>query len=106
MDNEAPKYPSLGEQAKNITKSTGRVFNSILSGQNMTVPSAVQESRIRTCLECGKYDKNQRRCYECGCFIDVKAQLAMEKCPLGKWTDSDADWMIDNEYDRIEYPKS
>ncbi len=106
MSNQTPKYPSIREQAKNITKSTGKVLNNIFSGQNITVPKAVQESRIRTCLNCDRYDKYQRRCYECGCYIDIKTQFAIEKCPLDKWTDSDADWMVDNEYDRIEYPES
>ncbi len=106
MENETPKYPSISEQAKNITEATGRVLNNIFSGQTITSPQAVQESRIQTCLRCDKFDKSQRRCYECGCFIDVKVRFALEQCPLGKWIDSDADWIADNEYDRIEYPES
>ena len=48
-----------------------------------------QLSRLETCDRCEMLSISMtvaRRCSECGCFIDVKARLQNQNCPLGKWS--------------------
>jgi hypothetical protein len=41
-------------------------------------------SRLHCCQDCRFRDA--KRCRLCGCFIDPKAWLPHEDCPVGKWT--------------------
>lgn len=99
---ESSNYPSISEQAKNLTKITGKVLSQAFSGDNKIIaPDEVQKSRIQICHSCDKYDKYQKRCYECGCYVDVKVRFALEGCPLDKWLGVDGDWIIENKMDDI-----
>ncbi len=46
-------------------------------------PEAVLRHRLRTCAACAHH--TGLRCRLCGCFTNVKARLAHETCPAGKW---------------------
>ncbi len=39
--------------------------------------------RLLVCDDCPR--RRNRRCLECGCAIDIKAQAVGFQCPLGKW---------------------
>lgn len=41
--------------------------------------------RLNICLGCDKLIKLTNQCKECGCFMDLKAQLPHATCPIGKW---------------------
>jgi hypothetical protein len=41
--------------------------------------------RLSICVTCEFYDKLQKRCKKCGCFMQLKTTLAQAKCPEGKW---------------------
>lgn len=47
-------------------------------------PSATIDHRRSICNTC-PYRTRLGRCKKCGCFTNVKAILATEKCPIGKW---------------------
>lgn len=40
--------------------------------------------RLAVCDQCPHLSAI-RRCAKCGCFVDVKARLATQRCPEGKW---------------------
>jgi hypothetical protein len=42
-----------------------------------------RELRLRTCEGCGEWTGT--RCKLCGCFTSLKALLASQSCPGGKW---------------------
>ena len=73
--------PSFLQTAKNAgTSLVNHAMNSFQS-----VPANVKEERIKICEGCEHYDSESTRCDECGCFINIKAGWASEKCPIDKW---------------------
>tara|TARA_Y100000310_G_C20516496_1_gene731450 strand:+ start:374 stop:805 length:432 start_codon:yes stop_codon:yes gene_type:complete len=73
--------PSFLEMAKNAgTSMVNHAMNSFQS-----VPANVKEERISICQGCEHYNSESTRCNECGCFINIKADWASEKCPIDKW---------------------
>jgi tetratricopeptide (TPR) repeat protein len=51
-----------------------------------TVSSAVRRRRLGACAVCPHH--TGLRCKVCGCFTDLKARLAHERCPIGRWQGS------------------
>lgn len=49
------------------------------------VESEKYEERIKICRQCELYDRYQRRCRKCGCFMLFKARMATSSCPEDKW---------------------
>ena len=49
------------------------------------VSEEVLQHRLGRCRSCTRYDLDSGQCLECTCFVDLKAQLSTEKCPLDKW---------------------
>ena len=47
--------------------------------------TATTAQRIRICHHCEHYDKGQQRCKLCGCFVRMKARVALAECPADKW---------------------
>lgn len=41
--------------------------------------------RLCTCIVCPEYDQEFKQCKVCTCFVQIKAQLKTETCPLKKW---------------------
>lgn len=88
------KYPSLIEQGKNLSKFTLDVIKHINStgGKNLFADDDLFNERMEICKKCDKYDSEQQRCFECGCFLETKARIILDSCPLNKWTESLGDW--------------
>lgn len=88
------KYPSLIEQVKNLSKFTLDVIKHLnnTGGKNLFVDDNIFNERMEICKKCDKYDSNQKRCMECGCFLESKARIILESCPLEKWTESTDSW--------------
>jgi hypothetical protein len=73
--------PSFLQMAKNMGSSVvNHAMNSFQS-----VPANVKEERMSICEGCEHYNSETTRCNECGCFINIKADWASEKCPIDKW---------------------
>lgn len=53
------------------------------------LPKAAEEllaqERIKVCETCDEFKKLARQCRQCGCFVDLKAQILTAECPTGKW---------------------
>lgn len=92
---EQKKYPSFGEQAKNLAQFSWDLIKHLQQNQNHTrlfVSDKTYEKRIMTCKGCDKYDELENRCRECGCFIPAKAKIILDSCPLNKWKEEDDNW--------------
>jgi len=87
---EEQSYPSLPDQAKNLAKFSFQVVQSALGNTPILVSSEVKEKRLEICRSCEYYDEKQIRCRQCGCFLEHKAQFALDSCPLDKWKTSDS----------------
>lgn len=49
-----------------------------------SVSNEEHERRISICKACEHFDGS--RCDICGCFMIVKAKMAVAECPVGKWS--------------------
>lgn len=76
----SPKLPSVWQQAKNLGKAALKHAANLFQ----ICPDEVIEMRKGICGSCDKLNP-ERRCSECGCYVDVKAKWASEECPLKKW---------------------
>jgi len=74
-----PQPPSWAGMAASFATSMGKFA---ASGFKRVEPDAHQ-ARIDECQSCRH--RTDTRCTLCGCFIDKKAWLPHEDCPLGHW---------------------
>lgn len=91
---EEQKYPSLGEQAKNLAKYSWDLVNYIHQNREgvLFVSDEVYRERMTICKACDKYDELDNRCRQCGCFLPPKAKMILDSCPLDKWTADHQSW--------------
>ena len=43
------------------------------------------ERRLNICKSCPLYENLRCKHADCGCFVNAKARVATESCPVGKW---------------------
>ena len=90
---EEKNYPSILQQGKNLAEFSFDLIKHAIQTGALQVSDEVKNQRLETCRNCDKYDADQVRCIECGCFLEAKTGFALDSCPLGKWVESDKDWM-------------
>lgn len=78
---ESQACPSLWEQAGNSVKAAAGFVASGFA----VVSEDEQERRHEICHSCEFFDHNQGRRRKCGCFNAIKAWVANQQCPIGKW---------------------
>ena len=83
MECKTCSFPSLTEQAKNVSVSLFNVMTQAFKTGKVLADKDVIQARIEHCNGCEFLADN--RCSQCGCFIALKAGLKIEKCPKGKW---------------------
>lgn len=79
------KTPSVGQMARNITKTAIDTVKTVAAGNSANVSTEEAEKRKNICNSCPAYNQAQQRCTKCGCFMAVKAYLRAASCPLNKW---------------------
>ena len=83
-----PANPSFAEQAWNLAGSIA----AFVAAGCQTVSREEHTHRLQICDGCDRRRKN--RCLECGCYISLKAQPRVSKCPLDKWSDPKQDFSL------------
>ena len=78
-----PEMPSAGQMAKNAAGSFTRNLASVMQGNPINADPDVIAERKRICSQCEHMHNN--RCGKCGCWLQYKAALRAEKCPINKW---------------------
>lgn len=73
------KMPGLLTRAKSLGKAVGRH----IANGSQTVPDEVHKQRLEICYGCPQYQ--DKSCRICGCQMTLKAGMATEDCPAGKW---------------------
>lgn len=76
-----PEYPSVFQMTVNATVAAAEY---IADGM-VNVDDKEQERRLEICRGCEEYDKEQNRCYKCGCYLSLKTEMRSGHCPLSKW---------------------
>lgn len=51
----------------------------------MVVSDEEKERRLVICRDCPHFRHKTTRCGQCGCFLNIKAKLAVVSCPIGQW---------------------
>ncbi len=90
---EEKNYPSLLKQGKNLAEFSFELIKHAIHTGALQVSDEIQNQRMEICRNCEKYDEDQIRCTECGCFLVHKVSFSIDSCPLGKWEASDKDWI-------------
>ena len=90
IEPEPLEMPALLDQGKNLLAAVGRVAVAgakKLAGEDVAILVDATETkrRLAVCSFCPFFSSADKRCSECGCFIEAKARLATEKCPQGCW---------------------
>ena len=75
--------PSVKRQITSLVLSVANVLANAIKTGKVIADEATVSKRIETCKKCRHLDNT--RCSICGCFINVKAGLKSEKCPINNW---------------------
>ena len=78
-----PTRPGLGKMAKGLIKTGGQAI------RHGRVSSEIREERYDTCKSCPLFDKESKRCNDCGCFMEAKTWVGGDPdmlCPQKKWS--------------------
>lgn len=73
----------MADTLHNAAFAAVKVAKALALGQPVTVSKPVYAKRINACGTCVQLAG--KRCRACGCVVEIKARLATEQCPLGKW---------------------
>lgn len=65
--------------------AAARAARAVVKRQPLTVSQEMVDIRTRICRGCEFFDPQFGQCKVCTCVISLKAQLATEKCPKGRW---------------------
>jgi hypothetical protein len=66
-------------------QAAARAARAVMKRAPLTVSQETVDLRTKICHKCEFFDPNFGQCKVCSCIISLKAQLATEKCPKGKW---------------------
>lgn len=77
------KFPSAFQMTRNLLKTSWDSAKGVMSGRQLLVSSEEAHRRLSICESCPKY--KEKRCVECGCFMEQKTHLEAATCPDNKW---------------------
>lgn len=87
---KAPEHrrdPEIKPTIAGLAKGLGKVA---LQGiQNGRVSKEVREERYDTCKACPLFRKKDKRCSDCGCYMEAKTWIGGDPdtlCPQKKWS--------------------
>jgi len=71
----------------NAAKAVGRVVDAVARGEPVAVLETHRIERLEICMNKCPWmvDEALAECSACGCYIPLKARLATEQCPKGRW---------------------
>jgi formamidopyrimidine-DNA glycosylase len=85
-DDEPPKeLPSLKDMAKGFIGSAKDVLTGAIQGDGILVTEEVYTERMSICNGCEFFRKEDKRCSQCGCFMETKTRFKKTYCPIHKW---------------------
>lgn len=79
-DEDKPKLPPATTMAGNL----GKALVGFVSDGGQLATAEELERRLLVCSTCEH--RRNTRCAVCGCFLDAKAKMRAQECPLGYWT--------------------
>ena len=78
-----PTMPPKGQMAKNVAGAFAKNLKSVMGGNSLNADPDEIKRRKAICKSCEYMHDN--RCSKCGCWLQYKAILRAESCPINKW---------------------
>jgi hypothetical protein len=79
------EYPDFWEQMKNFKEFAVSVGQNAAEGNGIFVSEEKKQKREQTCYDCSQFNRDSKRCYLCGCFMEVKWKFISSECPMSLW---------------------
>lgn len=79
------EYPDFWSQMQNFQKFLKDVGQGSASGNAVLVSEEQRLKRQELCNECPSFNKESKRCRECGCFMEIKWRFTKAECPMNIW---------------------
>jgi hypothetical protein len=79
------KYPSNFQMARNVFKEAWKSTKEVIKTGQLLVNAEIAQSRYLTCIGCEFFNKEDKRCTQCGCFMEQKVHLKTAQCPKQIW---------------------
>ena len=79
------KYPSTFQLARNLFTQAWKTTKEAISTGQLLVDAETAQKRYSTCEGCPFFNLKDKRCTECGCFMEQKVHLQAAECPKDKW---------------------
>lgn len=85
-DEEPSKeLPSFTDMAKSLLGSAKDIFTGVAHGEGVMVSEDVYLQRMSICNTCEFFRQEDKRCTQCGCFMEAKTRFKKTFCPVHKW---------------------
>jgi|TARA_B100001939_G_C16442080_1_gene405268 hypothetical protein len=98
---EEKNYPSLAKQGENLGKFVWELFqHTAKNPDSLLVSDEIYEERLNICKSCEWYDPEPIRCKKCGCWLQNKARMGLDSCPIGKWS-ANSDTFINEKFEEL-----
>jgi len=79
------EYPDFWDQMKNFKEFAKSVGQEAAKGNGVLVAEEKKKNREEICLSCSQFNKESKRCYLCGCYMEVKWKFQVSSCPISMW---------------------
>jgi len=79
------KYPDFWEQMKGFSEFAKSVGQDVAEGNSILVSEQKRNQRLSICNSCSQFNKESKKCYMCGCFMEHKIKFKSAECPMSKW---------------------
>ncbi len=79
------EYPDFWEQMKNFKEFAKSVGQDVVEGNEVLVSEQKKMKREQTCQDCSQFNRDSKRCYLCGCYMEVKWKFKASECPMSLW---------------------
>lgn len=84
-DEPAPELPSIKDMTKGFVNSAIDVISGAVRGEGIMVTEEVYKTRMDICASCEFFRRDDKRCSQCGCFMETKTKFKQTYCPIHKW---------------------
>lgn len=79
------QYPNFWEQMNNFKEFAKSVGQNAAEGNGIFVSEDKVKTREEICQSCSQFNRESKKCYVCGCFMQVKWKFKASSCPISMW---------------------
>lgn len=79
------ELPSFKDMTTGFINTAKDVLTGAVQGGGMIVTEKIYNERMSICNTCEFLRKEDKRCTQCGCFMEAKSRFKKAYCPVHKW---------------------